>query len=301
MAVPDFQSMFLPMLRLAADGSEHSLADLRKQLQSAFSLSEADLIERLPSGQSRFVNRVSWAAVYLARAGMVERVRRGIFQITATGRVLLDRNPDRITIRTLADAPGMVEFRQGMTEQSPAAAQTEKESVLTPEEQLASSYHLLRQSLADDLLEAAKKSSPAFFEQLVVDLLVAMGYGGSMKDAGQAVGRSGDGGVDGVIKEDQLGLEVIYVQAKRWEGTVGRPVVQGFAGSLEGHRARKGVLITTSEFSREALDYVQRIERKIVLIDGKRLAELMIDHGVAVRTENTYTVKRMDQEYFDDN
>ncbi len=171
---------------------------------------------------------------------------------------------------------------------------------VSPEETLAASYTLLRNTLAAELLEAVRKATPAFFEKLVVDLLVAMGYGGSVEDAGSAVGGVGDDGVDGMIKEDKLGLDVVYIQAKRWSSTVGRPAVQAFAGSLEGHRARKGVLLTTADFSQEARDYVQRIEKKIVLIDGPKLAQLMIDYDVGVTKERTYVVKRIDRDYFDE-
>jgi len=169
----------------------------------------------------------------------------------------------------------------------------------TPEEQLANAYKVLRDSLANDVLEAVRKASPTFFEELVIDLLVSMGYEGSIEDAGRAVGKSGDGGIDGIIKEDELGLDVVYVQVKRWSNSVGRTVVQEFAGSLEGVRARKGVLITTSYFSQDALDYVGKIEKRIVLIDGKQLADLMIDYDIGVNAVQTYKIKRLDSDYFD--
>ena len=294
MPIPDFQSLLIPLLRLIADGEEHSLAEIRQLLQTGLSLSPAEINERLESGQTKLANRISWTAVHLSKGGALERVRRGVFRITARGRELLQHYPEKLPLKILLgqDATSGQEGAVGVF--------ADKQALLTPEEQLASSYRVLRQALAADLLEAARKSTPAFFEKLVVDLLVAMGYGGTLEDAGEAVGRSGDGGIDGIIQEDKLGLEFIYIQAKRWEGTVGRPVVQAFAGSLEGHRAQKGVFITTSDFSREAREYVRQIGKKIVLIDGAQLAELMIDHGVAVTDEKVYRLRRMDHDYFEE-
>jgi restriction system protein len=298
MPVPDFQTFFLPLLHLTADGQPHALADLRKAVQADLGLSDEDVREKLPSGtQTKFANRLAWASVYFVKAGVLGRIRRGVFQITELGKRLLREEPKKTTIKTLCRYPGFVEFHKGSAGKLAPAEDTDKESTATPEERLSASYQVLRRAVAADLLETVKKSSPSFFEKLVVDLLVAMGYGGSVEDAGNAVGRSGDGGVDGIIKEDRLGLDVVYVQAKRWTNTVGRPVVQAFAGSLEGHRARKGVLITTSEFSQDALDYVQRIEKRIVLIDGEHLAEYMIDHNVGVTESTTYKVKKIDLDY----
>ena len=196
------------------------------------------------------------------------------------------------------------EFRQPSRrnggDQSEDHAEIDAEAVRTPREVMESGYQEMRRDLSQELLNRIKSSPPRFFEQLVVDLLVAMGYGGSRIDAGEAVGQSGDGGVDGIIKEDKLGLDAIYLQAKRWENTVGRPVVQAFAGSLDGYRARKGVLITTSQFSPDAKDYVSRIEKKIVLIDGEELAKLMIDYNIGVATDAAYEIKRLDTDYFEE-
>lgn len=260
MPVPDFQTFLLPLLRLTVDGKEHSLRDIRKPIQTALALSDDDLTENLPSGmQSKFSNRLAWASVYLTKAGVLNRVKRGVFQITDRGRELLGENPEKVTVKMLSRYPEFIQFHKG-SEQSAAAGQIEKEASETPEERLASDHQILREALAAELIDATKKSPPSFFERLVIDLLVAMGYGGSAEEAGKVVGRGGDGGIDGIIKEDKLGLDAVYVQAKRWSGTVGRPIVQAFAGSLEGHRARQGVLITTSEFSLDALDYVQKID-----------------------------------------
>jgi restriction system protein len=252
----------------------------------------------LPSGQQSLVaNRVGWAKTYLKKAGLLDNTRRGYVRITQAGIQVLADNPSRIDRQFLDRYPSFQEF----TQRSPSDADSmepEVEETKTPDEVLESSYQKLRNTLADELLEQVKTCSPRFFERLVVDLLVAMGYGGSLADAGQAVGRTGDGGIDGIIKEDKLGLDVVCIQAKRWENTVGRPVVQAFAGSMEGMRARKGVLLTTGPISKDAEEFVSRIERKIVLINGKRLAELMIDHDIGVATARTYTVKRVDVDYF---
>jgi restriction system protein len=299
MPIPHLQSLFNPVLRIAVDGNEHMMAELREQIADELRLTPEELAQKLPSGtQAVFANRMAWCTVYLTKAGVLERVRPGAFKITNRGRELLALNLPKITIQTLHMYPEFVAFQRG-SKNPVVIIEPEPDRTQTPEEQLANAYKLLRDSLAADLLETPKKSSPAFFEELVVDLLVAMGYGGSVEDAGRAVGRSGDGGIDGIIKEDKLGLDVVYVQAKRWSGNVGRPVVQAFAGSLEGFRARKGVLITTSCYSQDALEYVQRIEKRIVLIDGKQLADLMIDHDIGVNVTHTYKIKRLDSDYFE--
>jgi restriction system protein len=320
MTVPDFQSLMLPLLQLTRDEREHSLAEMVEALGERLGLSEADRAELLPSGrQARFDNRVGWARTYMQKAGLLEGTGRSRFRITERGLAVLRTAPPAINIRFLSQFPEFVEFRQRTSRQdgagdepdgsgtrkSPRAGQGDValdvvELPQTPEEALEASYQALRRTLAQDLLERVKASSPRFFENLVVDLLVAMGYGGSRKDAGQAIGMAGDEGIDGIIKEDRLGLDVVYIQAKRWEGTVGRPTVQAFAGSLEGQRARKGVLITTSQFSRDARDYVGIIEKKIVLVDGEQLAQLMIDFGVGVTEVATYTVNKVDADFFGD-
>lgn len=301
MAIPGFQFFFIPVLRITSDGAEHSMADIRERIAAELNLTAEDISARFATGnQSVFSNRVSWSAIYLHRAQALERTKRGVFRITQRGRDLLDANPTKINVQVLSQFPEFVTFHKGTnSSQGTEDDQPKLPKAETPEEQLANAYKILRESLANDVLESVKKATPAFFEELVVDLLVSMGYGGSVEDAGKAVGRSGDGGIDGIIKEDKLGLDVVYVQAKRWTGGVGRPVVQAFAGSLEGVRARKGVLITTSYFTQDALDYVRVIEKRIVLIDGKQLADLMIDHDIGVNVAHTYKVKRLDSDYFD--
>jgi restriction system protein len=303
MPIPDFQSAMLPVLRLAQDGKDHMLREAVEAIAVEFKATEGERNELLPSGrQRRLHNRVGWAKTYLQKAGLVEPNGRGRFRITSRGREVLQRKPSRIDMKFLEQFPEYNAFAALRHDEAEAETSAPElpSATETPEEILEESYQELRRRLADELLDRIKACDPKFFEKLVVDLLVTMGYGGSRKDAGQAVGQSGDEGIDGIIKEDRLGLDVVYIQAKRWNNTVGRPVVQAFAGSLEGQRARKGVLITTSDFSREARDYVRQIEKKIVLIEGGELAKLMIDHGVGVTEVATYTVKKLDLDYFGD-
>lgn len=300
MAVPEFQSFLLPTLEAAADGQVHTVGGIVEQVARRLDLSEEDRREVLPSGrQRRLDNRVAWACSYLRQARLLESAGRGHVRVTERGRSVLGQRLDRIDIRFLEQFEEFAAFRSRTgTKRQPTNEPHAEGLVETPEEQLETSYQSLRRQLARDLLERIKACPPTFFERLVIDLLVGMGYGGSRQDAGQAVGRSGDGGIDGIIKEDKLGLDVVYIQAKRWDGTVGRPIVQAFAGSLEGQRARKGVLITTSTFSQDARDYVTKIEKKIVLIDGDLLADFMIDHGIGVTEVAAYTVKKIDEDYF---
>lgn len=303
MAVPDFQSLMLPLLRIAADGHEHSLAEARDVLAADFKLSAAELEELLPSGrQGKFANRVAWAKSYLQQAGLLLSPRRAHFQISDRGRAVLKTPPPRINIKFLEQYPEFVDFRTPKTEVATVfvdVPSTQPETD-TPEEALEAAHQKMRVGLASELLSRVKAASPQFFESLVVELLLKMGYGGSRRDAGQAIGRAGDEGIDGVISEDRLGLDVVYLQAKKWDGTVGRPEIQRFVGALHGRRAKKGVFITTSTFSAEASAYVENIDPKVVLIDGRRLAELMIDFGVGVNTSATYDVKRVDSDYFDE-
>jgi restriction system protein len=301
MGVPDFQSVMLPLLRLASDEQEHALREAIDALGDEFSLTEADRKELLPSGrQASFNNRVGWARTYLTKAGLIELPRRGHFRITSRGLEALKTKPPKINIAFLEQYPEFVEFRSRDKEPSTSGADELQTDEQTPEESLETAHQKVRRGLATELLQTIKGCSPEFFERLVVDVLLKMGYGGSRKEAGQAVGRSGDGGIDGIIKEDRLGLDIIYIQAKRWDtnNTVGRPEVQKFAGALQGHRAKKGIFITTSDFSREALDFVSRIDSKIVLIDGQSLAQHMIDHSVGVSTIASYEVKKIDSDYF---
>lgn len=303
MGVPDFQSLMLPLLRIGRDGKEHSLAEARALIGSEFKLTQAEQDELLPSGrQSRFANRVAWAKVYLEQGGLLLSPRRGHFLISDRGREVLKAPPVRIDIKFLEQYPEFIEFRRPKTaaEEPPTPAMPEAPDAETPEEALEAAHAKMKASLASEVLAQLKAGSSDFFEKLVVELLLKMGYGGSRADAGQAVGKAGDEGIDGVISEDRLGLDVVYLQAKRWDGSVGRPEIQKFVGALHGKRAKKGVFITTGSFSSDAAAYVEHIDPKVVLIDGRRLAELMIDFEVGVTTARIYHVKRVDSDYFEE-
>lgn len=299
MAVPDFQSFMLPLLEFAGDGEEHSLQEAIDVLAEKFNLSPDDRRELLPSGrQATFDNRVGWTRTYLKKAGLLTSTKRSHFQITPRGQAVLAQKPLTINTAFLRQYPEFIEFHQGQNKGSGIASIEESEAV-TPEESIESAYQRARVGLANELLQTVKDCSSDFFEQLVVDLLVKMGYGGTRKDAGQRLGKSGDGGIDGIINEDRLGLDVVYIQAKRWDSTtVGRPEIQKFAGALQGQRARKGIFLTTSTFSKDAYDFASRIDNKIVLMDGETIAQLMIDYGVGVNTVATYELKRIDSDYF---
>lgn len=307
MAIPDFQSVMRPLLEVYADGAERPSSTVMDYLARHFGLTDDERQQLLPSGrQPVFANRVGWARTYLVRSGLLDATRRSFARITDRGREALTLAPTRIDIPFLDRYPEFVEFRTssrperttggdaGTRAVSPAAVPV----VTTPEEDLENSYAEFRNQLAAELLTRTKSCTPEFFERLVVDLLVRMGYGGSLKDAGQAIGRSGDGGIDGIIKEDRLGLDVIYVQAKRWDGVVGRPEIHKFVGALHGQRARKGVFITTARFTADAVEYVRGIDTKIALIDGSTLSQLMIDHDLGVSRMAVYEVKRVDSDFF---
>ena len=300
MAVPDFQSFFLPLLQYAGDGKVYSTQDAYSAMAEHFQLSDEARKEMLPSGKQQvYKNRVGWARVYLGKAMLLESPARGSFQITQRGQELLASKPDSLRVRDLKQFSEFATFHQPVSTQGEAEENIQnEESSTTPEEVFEKAYLELRGGLAAELLDQILHNSPEFFEHLVVRLLVKMGYGGSIKDAGQAMGRSGDEGIDGIIKEDKLGLDVIYIQAKRWQGSVGRPEIQKFVGALHGQRAKKGVFITTSTFTKEADQYVSSIDPKVVLIDGSRLVELMIDHNLGVSTMDTYEIKKIDTDFF---
>jgi restriction system protein len=300
MSIPDFQSIMLPLLEKAGDGNELAMADLRDALAEVFGLSFEEREELLPSGtQPVFTNRVAWACIYLQRAGLLERPRRGRYRITDRGSSVLKEKPGKIDIKYLQQFPEFIKFREiKKQEKETAVGNDEEGKVTSPEETLESAYQELKHNLATDIVQTLKECSSQFFERLVIDVLLEMGYGGSRKEAGEAIGRAGDEGIDGIIKEDKLGLDIIYIQAKRWDSTVGRPEIQKFAGALQGQRARKGIFITTSDFSKDATQYVNNIDSKIILIDGRRLAELMIEHNVGVSTVASYQIKKIDSDYF---
>ncbi len=306
MAIPDFQSIFWPLLEMASDRNEHSLQEAYDKLAHVFELTEEECKELLPSGrQATFENRVGWAKTYLEKAGLLEKPKRAYFQITSLGLELHKEKPQQLNVKFLRSRfPEFVKFHTSKPsdDESKTKIENSSENPVTPEEALEDAYQSLRSKLAAELLQTVATSTATFFERLVVDLLVQMGYGGSRKEAGMAIGKSSDEGVDGMIKEDRLGLDVIYVQAKKWTANnVGRPEIQKFAGALQGKRAKKGIFITTASFSQEAREYVEIIDTKIILIDGEQLAEFMIDHNVGVAPVASYEVKRIDSDYFEEN
>jgi restriction system protein len=297
MAIPDYQSIMLPLLKYAGDGKEHSMREAIETLAAQFKLTDDERKVSLSSSpQSLFDNRVGWTRTYLKKAGLIDSKRRGYINITEEGQKVLSEKPQRIDVKFLKRFPEFVKFITPVKDGDNGGDVGDGDK--TPEELLVNAYNILRGGLAKELLQSMKESSPAFFEQLVLDVLIKMGYGGSRAEAAQAVGRSGDGGIDGIIKEDKLGLDIIYIQAKRWEGTVSRPEIQKFAGALQGQRARKGIFITTATFSSEAIEFAKSIDSKIILIDGQTLANLMIDHNVGISPIASYEIKKIDSDYF---
>ncbi len=299
--IPDFQSIMLPFLNIISDDLEHSTNETNDYLAKLFSLTPEEINQFLPSGsQKTFSNRVAWAKAYLKMAGLLENTRRGYFKITESGKTFLETRPIEINIKVLKTLPAFQE-NYGKSKEEEINSDNENSHLKsTPEETLEISYINIRKSLSQELLQKIKSCSPTFFENLVVELLVKMGYGGTIKDAGQSIGQSGDEGIDGIIKEDRLGLDVIYIQAKRWENVVGRPEIQKFIGALAGQGAKKGVFITTSRFTNEAKSYQPKNDTKIVLIDGEKLADLMIDYNLAVSMSNVFEIKRIDNDYFEE-
>lgn len=305
MSIPDYQSLMLPVLRLAAEG-ETRVAEVAERIANELGLTEVERDELLPSGRQRVLhNRIHWAKFYMSRAGFITSPGRGRFVATDKGKALLASSPKRIDLALLMREPEFREFYRkdrAATGESGAPAKPLEAGAQhrTPEERIDAAYASLQAALRDELLERILANSPVFFEQLIVDLLVAMGYGGSHKDAAAQLGRSGDGGVDGIVNEDRLGLDRIYVQAKRYApgNPIGRPDVNAFVGSLVGLSASKGVFVTTSTFSQPARDYVRQLAQRVILIDGQELADLMIEHGVGVRSYRTVEFKRLDEDFF---
>jgi len=299
MAIPDYQTIMLPLLKSISDGQSHSMIEVTSRLAKEFGLTLDELKELLPSGrQTTFTNRVGWARTYLKKAGLLTAPARGLIAITDRGLHVLRQKPEKIDVDYLMQFSEFQDFKKRREPTNRHNKKRQAEEFATPEEIIEQTHASLQDELADEILERIKAAPPEFFENLVVDLLVAMGYGGSRRDAGKAIGHSGDEGIDGIINEDKLGLDVIYIQAKRWDNTVGRPVVQGFAGALEGFRANRGILLTTSEFSSGAREYVRKVGKNIVLIDGRQLARLMIEHNVGVTRIASYDLKRIDNDYF---
>jgi len=298
MTIPDFQTIMLPLLKFLGDGKERSIHEIVEGLAEDFKLSTLELAEMLPSStQTVFYNRVGWARTYLSKSGLLNG-RRKYYQISDRGKEALRKNPIKIDMVFLKQYPEFLEFRERKQKPTPPIIGYQPIEVRTPEEILEDAYQEIREDLIQELLANVKNCPPAFFERLVVELLVKMGYGGSRKEAARAVGQSGDGGIDGIIDEDRLGLDAVYIQAKRWENIVGRPEIQKFVGALMGKKARKGIFITNASFSAEAVAFVSTIDYRIVLIDGKRLAEFMVDYDIGVTEVSTYKLKRIDSDYF---
>jgi restriction system protein len=302
MAVPGFQEMFLPYLQCLADGKPHTNAEITDHITQSLKISEQDQNEMLPSGQStRVANRVGWARTHLNKAGLIERVDWGVYRISEAGKSLIANPPQKLNLKFLDTIPQHKAWFHAPRKATQPEKQKERdEESAPPNERIEEAFSELNEALSTELLNQMGRMDPFKFEQLVVDLLFAMGYGGSRQEAALVTKKSNDEGIDGVINEDRLGLDVIYVQAKRWQGNVGRKEIQSFVGALAGKQANKGVFITTSDFVQNALDYANSVSQKIILINGQRLADLMIEHGIGVSTTRTIELKRLDSDYFED-
>lgn len=303
MTIPDFQTLMLPLLKLLEDGEEHTIRDCVEKLAEQFQLTAEERHQLTRSGVPLFENRIEWARTYLKKAGLLEAPRRAMVRITERGKEVLAQNPERIDYKFLMQFEEFRQFKmrsEHTREPQKHASEQDDDLAQDPVEAMEEAFARYQQILIDELCEAIDRVSPAFFENLVVRLLTKMGYGGGSMEAASVVGRSGDEGIDGIINEDKLGLDVIYIQAKRWASPVGRPEVQKFVGALHGKRAKKGVFITTSSFTPEAQDYVLHLEPKVVLIDGRQLAKLMIEHNVGVTPKNVYELKAIDRDFFEE-
>ena len=305
MAIPTYEECMLPLMKIAEDGKEHLFREATDALINQFNLTEKEKQELLPSGSAFVINnRIGWARTYLTKAGLLLKTKRGYFRISEEGKKLLQKEPAFINTKMLKEYDAFNDFQSTKEPDNSENNKTEHniQQSITPHELLESGYLSIKNELADELLSTIKNISPSKFEKLVIDLLVKMGYGGSIKEAATVVGKSGDEGIDGIIKEDKLGLDVIYIQAKKWDSvTIGRPEIQKFAGALLGKKAKKGIFITTSTFTNEAKKYVTDIDAKIILLDGKQLTELMIENNLGVSTQDVYTIKRIDSDYFEEN
>lgn len=296
MPIPDFQSIMLPLLQFIRDKEEHSMHDITEYISKIFNLTDEERTMLLSSGHQTIIrNRTGWARTYLKKAGLLEITRSSYIRITERGLEVLKGNPQRINIKFLEQFPEFIQFKKMVDKEKDRKI---IEGQKAPNDLLEEGYRISKESLAQDLLAEVKKASPDFFQKLVVDLLVKMGYGGDWEDAAKVIGKSGDEGIDGVINQDKLGLDVIYIQAKKWEGTVGRPVMQAFVGALDGKKATKGVFITTSNFTKEAIDYLSTVPKRIILVDDQELIEQMIKHDIGVKTIHSYEIKKIDPDYF---
>jgi restriction system protein len=300
MAIPDYQTVMLPLLQYASDKQEHSLRDAIIHISDLFKLSDEERKALLPSATQEIIdNRVGWARTYLKKAGFLDDPKRGYFQITDRGSQYLATKPKELNVKILKQYPEFITFQERKNTDE-TTEHIETNAFPTPTEAIAYGVERIHETLADDILSLVKKCSPSFFERLVVDLLVTMGYGGSLRDAGQVIGKPGDEGIDGIIKEDKLGLDTIYIQAKRWENVVGRPEIQKFVGALAGKKAKKGIFITTARFTQDACDYADNLDIRLVLIDGLDLSKLMIEHNVGVSVTERIEIKKVNSDYFEE-
>jgi restriction system protein len=304
--IPSYEQIMLPLLNLLSDKKEHTLQEADEALADLFSLSSEEREELLPSGQQAiFRNRLGWARTYMKKAGLLSTPSRARFIITERGLNLLNENLNEITSKILKRYPEFIEFQSVKKPKENNVVTTLDDDDLinssTPEEALEFAYQKLKSELAKEVIDVVKNCSPAFFEKLVVDLIIRMGYGGSRKDAGQALGKTGDGGIDGIVKEDKLGLDTIYLQAKRWENSVPVKEIRDFTGALASKKAKKGIFITTSSFPKSVYDFVTQVEYRIILINGEQLADLMIEYNVGLTPINEYQVKKIDFDYFEEN
>ena len=305
MAIPNQLDITLPLLKFLSDGQVHTLNDCVEAMSQHFALTEDEKNEMLPTGRAeRFKNRVQWARAVLKSADLLAAPQRGRMQLTDSGRAVLSQSPTVLDRKFLLQFEGYrkligVDGKEN-AETDPQELPEQTPETTSPYETMSAAYQAIQKNLVEEILDTVKGCSPDFFEKLVVELLVKMGYGGSLEEAGQVVGRSGDGGIDGVISEDRLGLDVLYVQAKRWESSVSSPTIQQFVGALQGKKAQRGVVITTSDFSNPAREYAESVLTKVILIDGEQLARYMIEYAIGVETETVYELKRVNSSYFDD-
>ena len=301
MAIPDFQSIMLPVLKLLGDKKEYQSKEIKDYICKEFKLTEKEMEEKLPSSNSISLisNRVAWAEAHMKMAGIIESPKRGVYKITNDGISVLKKPPEKINIKFLKTFEEYKRKKDEWKNKEKEDSQEDQEiNSLTPDEMLELGHKKIKNELSTELLIRVKETSPKFFENLVIELLIKMGYGGSLEERGSVVGKSGDEGIDGVIKEDKLGLDIIYIQAKKWEGNVGRPEIQKFVGALQGQRAKKGIFITTSSFNENSYEYVSKIDIKVILINGEELANLMIDYNVGVTLKRNYEIKKIDTDFF---
>ncbi|MBP7733144.1 MAG: restriction endonuclease [Caldisericia bacterium] len=307
MALPKFDEFILPILKIMVDKKPRTSSEISELVASSLNLSEEDKSVMVESGREEaYISRAHWSVYYLYRAGLLNKIRKSTWEITDLGLNIVKSNPAKINSRFLMQFESFKKYATTRKDEADTDADavqktfTSIDSELSPTEVIDKAYAKLNKTLATDLLDELLKTSPSFFEKLVVDLLLGIGYGGSGKDAGKVVGKSGDGGIDGIIDQDKLGLDKIYIQAKRWQGNVGSKELNGFVGSLVGFHADKGVFITTSDFTKDAYDYVSKAGKNIILINGQKLVELMIEHNIGVSEHERFVIKKIDHDYFSD-